>query len=85
MRSPIDGSGSTSGAEDGIAYPNSTLQDSSRPGMGSGGMPLGMAGSMNILGKPMATNNFVTKLYQSVVPCRVFFYVNLTLHILHSE
>lgn len=71
MRSPIDGSGSTSGAEDSIVYGGSStpggLQDSARPGGGSassGGMPLGMAGSMNILGKPMATNNFVTKLYQ---------------------
>ncbi|CAA7265168.1 unnamed protein product [Cyclocybe aegerita] len=45
--SPVDGSGSTSGAED------------------SFGM-IGMGGSMNILGKPMATNNFVTKLYQMI-------------------
>ena len=49
--SPVDGSGSTSGAEDTFS-----------PG-GGGGM-LGMGGSMNILGKPLATNNFVTKLYQ---------------------
>ena len=48
--SPVDGSGSTSGAEDSF-------------GGGTGGM-LGMAGSMNVLGKPLATNNFVTKLYQ---------------------
>lgn len=50
--SPVDGSGNTSGAED-------TLN-----GPGSGQMSLGVGGSMNVLGKPMATNNFVTKLYQ---------------------
>lgn len=27
-------------------------------------VPNGVGGSMNVLGKPMATNNFVTKLYQ---------------------
>ncbi|KXN91101.1 Heat shock factor protein [Leucoagaricus sp. SymC.cos] len=68
MRSPIDGSGSNSGAEDGLAYGGSStpggLGDSR--GTGAGGMPMGMAGSMNILGKPMATNNFVTKLYQMI-------------------
>lgn len=47
--SPVDGSGSTSGAEDSFGM------------MGSGG---GVGGTMNILGKPLATNNFVTKLYQ---------------------
>ncbi len=66
MRSPIDGSGSTSGAEDSVNYgSSSTLQESRAGGSStSGGLPLGMAGSMNVLGKPMATNNFVTKLYQ---------------------
>lgn len=49
--SPIDGSGSTSGAEDGLAAP---------PG-GTMGM---VGGTMNVLGKPIVTNNFVTKLYQ---------------------
>lgn len=54
--SPVDGSGSTSGAEDVLgAGPNGLV---GMQGLG------GMAGSMNILGKPMATNNFVTKLYQ---------------------
>ena len=53
--SPIEGSGNTSGAEDALN--------------GSGSAQLSMAlgavgGSMNILGKPIATNNFVTKLYQ---------------------
>ncbi|GLB41569.1 putative winged helix DNA-binding domain-containing protein [Lyophyllum shimeji] len=56
--SPVDGSESTSGGED--------------PGHGSGQMGVHMGsmasvgGSMNILGKPMATNNFVTKLYQMI-------------------
>ncbi|PPQ86544.1 hypothetical protein CVT25_007202 [Psilocybe cyanescens] len=45
--SPIDGSGSTSGAEESFGI--------------IGG---GVGGTMNILGKPIATNNFVTKLYQ---------------------
>lgn len=55
--SPVDGSGSGSGDD---AMGAATL----------GGMQIGMAGSMNVggsmnvLGKPMATNNFVTKLYQ---------------------
>jgi hypothetical protein len=70
MRSPIDGSGSNSGAEDGLGYVGSNsgaLGDGSRGGSTSaGGLGMGMGGSMNILGKPMATNNFVTKLYQSV-------------------
>ena len=47
--SPVDGSGSTSGAEDSLSG-------------GPGGMTMG--GSMNIIGKPLASNNFVTKLYQ---------------------
>lgn len=56
--SPVDGSGSTSGAEDVLgAGPNGLV---GMQGLG------GMAGSMNILGKPMATNNFVTKLYQMI-------------------
>lgn len=46
--SPVDGSGSTSGAEDSLGT--------------AGGMTMG--GSMNIIGKPLASNNFVTKLYQ---------------------
>ena len=51
--SPVDGSGSTSGAEDSFGG-----------GPGGAGGVLGMGSSMNILGKPLATNNFVTKLYQ---------------------
>jgi len=48
--SPVDGS--TSGQEEAF-------------GMGGvGGASGGMGGSMGIIGKPMATNNFVTKLYQ---------------------
>lgn len=61
--SPIDGSGSTSGGED--------VLGTGPGGSGTGGMNMslgmgaaGVGGSMNILGKPMATNNFVTKLYQ---------------------
>ena len=50
--SPVDGSGSTSGAEDSLG---------GGPGA-AGGMAMG--GSMNIIGKPLASNNFVTKLYQ---------------------
>ncbi|RXW12769.1 hypothetical protein EST38_g13085 [Candolleomyces aberdarensis] len=55
--SPIEGSGNTSGAEDALN--------------GSGSAQLSMAlgavgGSMNVLGKPIATNNFVTKLYQMI-------------------
>jgi len=46
--SPVDGSGSTSGAEDSFGM----------------GIMTGVGGTMNILGKPLATNNFVTKLYQ---------------------
>jgi hypothetical protein len=49
--SPVDGSGSTSGAEDSLGGP------------GAAGA-LAMGGSMNIIGKPLASNNFVTKLYQ---------------------
>lgn len=52
--SPVDGSGSTSGGEEALGGAGGHI----------GGMPLGIGGSMNILGKPMATNNFVTKLYQ---------------------
>jgi hypothetical protein len=53
--SPIEGSGNNSGAEDALN--------------GSGSAQLSMAlgavgGTMNVLGKPIATNNFVTKLYQ---------------------
>ena len=48
--SPVDGSGNNSGAEDTF-------------GMLGGGVG-GVGGTMNILGKPLATNNFVTKLYQ---------------------
>jgi hypothetical protein len=47
--SPVDNSGSNSGAEDALGAPP---------------MSGGVGASMNILGKPMATNNFVTKLYQ---------------------
>lgn len=54
--SPVDGSGSTSGGEEAHGGPSA--------GGHMGGMPLGIGGSMNVLGKPMATNNFVTKLYQ---------------------
>ncbi|KAF6753550.1 HSF-type DNA-binding-domain-containing protein [Ephemerocybe angulata] len=49
--SPVDGSGNTSGAEDSL---------------GSASLGGGVGGSMNVLGKPMATNNFVTKLYQMI-------------------
>ena len=53
--SPVDGSGSGSG-------------DDTMSTAALGGMPAGMGvtvgGGMNTLGKPMVTNNFVTKLYQ---------------------
>ncbi|KAF8909238.1 hypothetical protein CPB84DRAFT_1495734 [Gymnopilus junonius] len=52
--SPVDGSGSTSGAEDSFGM----------LGGGGGGPGGGVGGTMNVLGKPIATNNFVTKLYQ---------------------
>lgn len=48
--SPVDGSGSTSGAEDSLVAG------------GAGGLAMGS--SMNIIGKPLSSNNFVTKLYQ---------------------
>lgn len=69
--SPVDGSGNTSGAED-------ALSASSQPQLGLGG---GVGGSMNVLGKPMPTNNFVTKLYQCVCqfPCQNFAWPNLVL------
>ena len=54
--SPVDGSGSTSGAEDSFGM----------------GIMTGVGGTMNILGKPLATNNFVTKLYQWVFCCFLF-------------
>ncbi|KAF9465568.1 hypothetical protein BDZ94DRAFT_325294 [Collybia nuda] len=52
--SPVEGSGSTSGGEEALGGAAGHI----------GGIPLGIGSSMNILGKPMATNNFVTKLYQ---------------------
>jgi hypothetical protein len=65
--SPIDdspGSGSPSGdgGEDGLL--GLALHNGVGPnngGIGSGG---GVMGGMNVLGKPLGTNNFVTKLYQ---------------------
>ncbi|KAL4263613.1 HSF family protein [Pleurotus pulmonarius] len=73
--SPVDGSGS--GGEDGLMGSGSGngagdgmgTAASNRPRNGEGGglsIGLGSVGSMNILGKPMATNNFVTKLYQMI-------------------
>ncbi|KDQ26429.1 hypothetical protein PLEOSDRAFT_1084329 [Pleurotus ostreatus PC15] len=69
--SPVDGSGS--GGEDGLMGSGSgngtgdgmgAASGRPRNGEGSGlSIGLGSVGSMNILGKPMATNNFVTKLY----------------------
>jgi len=58
--SPVDGSGSASGGED--TFGGGGMGG----GLGSGGMGGmgGMGGSMGILGKPLPTNNFVTKLYQ---------------------
>ncbi|KAF8659813.1 hypothetical protein AX16_001698 [Volvariella volvacea WC 439] len=54
-----EGSGSPSGGED-----NAPPTQSGMSTMPSNGTSNGVGGSMNILGKPMATNNFVTKLYQ---------------------
>ena len=36
----------------------------SAPSSAGGGGTTGMGGSMGIIGKPVSTNNFVTKLYQ---------------------
>jgi hypothetical protein len=63
--SPVEGSGNNSGGED--AMGNSTPGGgSSAPSTGQMGAinPGGVGGSMSVLGKPIATNNFVTKLYQ---------------------
>lgn len=67
--SPVDGSGSTSGAEDalgGAGAGGHAVMGGMAMGITSigSGVPGGVGGSMNVLGKPMATNNFVTKLYQ---------------------
>jgi len=51
--SPVEGSGS--GGEDTINGTNSSLSMAMAGGGGS---------NMNVLGKPMSTNNFVSKLYQ---------------------
>jgi len=48
--SPVEGS--ISGAEEGL------------PGQSTGSAGGGMGATMGVIGKPMATNNFVTKLYQ---------------------
>ncbi|KAJ8518094.1 hypothetical protein ONZ45_g4812 [Pleurotus djamor] len=66
--SPVDGSGS--GGEDGLVNGGAVSSNGiGMGGIGGGGggglnMGLGSVGNMNVLGKPMATNNFVTKLYQ---------------------
>lgn len=52
--SPVEGSGSTSSGED----PASGQQ------MGVPMSGAGVPSNVNVLGKPIATNNFVTKLYQ---------------------
>jgi len=59
--SPIDGSPSVDGSED-----HSTgLGLTTGPGPGPSGLGAGPSvGGMGVLGKPMGTNNFVTKLYQ---------------------
>lgn len=56
MRSPIDGSSSNSGAEDSATYTASATP--ATPSVISSGIAM--------FGKPVATSNFVTKLYQSV-------------------
>ena len=58
VRSPVDGS-STSGAEDSLANATTTSSTSSAPSSATATIPA--------FGKPPTTNNFVTKLYQSVV------------------
>jgi hypothetical protein len=55
--SPVEGSMSGDGGED---QPMSLGLSSGANGAGVAGMGSGM----NVLGKPMGTNNFVTKLYQ---------------------
>jgi hypothetical protein len=60
--SPSGGSPSGDGGEDGLL--GLALHNGVGPnngGIGSGG---GVMGGMNVLGKPLGTNNFVTKLYQ---------------------
>ncbi|THH08909.1 hypothetical protein EW146_g8841, partial [Bondarzewia mesenterica] len=58
--SPIDG-GSSSGEQDDQLKP----LDSQRPSSSSQSHGM-QAGGMNIIGKPLGTNNFVTKLYQMI-------------------
>ncbi|KAG6868056.1 hypothetical protein C0993_007915 [Termitomyces sp. T159_Od127] len=60
--SPIEGSDGTSGAE----------TDAGALGVSAVG------GSMNVLGKPLATNNFVTKLYQMINDAKSAHYIAWT-------
>ncbi|KAG6902345.1 hypothetical protein C0995_001142 [Termitomyces sp. Mi166 len=60
--SPVEGSDATSGPE-------------SDPTVAMGG-PVG--GSMNVLGKPLVTNNFVTKLYQMINDAKSAHYIAWT-------
>ncbi|KAG6817304.1 hypothetical protein H0H87_010321 [Tephrocybe sp. NHM501043] len=62
--SPIDPAGDASGGE---ADPASAL-----------GPTAGVGGTMNILGKPLATNNFVTKLYQMINDAKSAHYIAWT-------
>ncbi|KAF8637488.1 hypothetical protein AX17_002792 [Amanita inopinata Kibby_2008] len=64
--SPVDGNGS-SGGEDvmGGGQHGQHGQSASLNTIGVASTS-GVGGSMNVLGKPMATNNFVTKLYQMI-------------------
>jgi len=57
--SPVEGSVSGDGADD---HPSALGLTTNGANGAAGGMVVGM----NVLGKPMGTNNFVTKLYQWV-------------------
>ncbi len=60
--SPVEGS--VCGEDFGFGSPADATTSSAGGGGGGGAGSTGMGGSMGIIGKPMSTNNFVTKLYQ---------------------
>ncbi|KAG6829725.1 hypothetical protein H0H92_003684 [Tricholoma furcatifolium] len=62
--SPVDGSDANSGGE---ADPNAAISSIT-----------GVSSSMNMLGKPLAANNFVTKLYQMINDTKSAHYINWT-------
>lgn len=60
--SPIDGSTSGGEQDDQLKPLDGHMGSGMSGGGGGGGAHIGS--SMNVLGKPIGTNNFVTKLYQ---------------------